>query len=111
MISTQDKPILSMSTKEIIKKLNLKQKIIDHHYNIEQCYHKVDDICSEELVDFVAEELYDYFQDEKIMDIYDDIAISIIDEMEEDLMETIYAMDDDARDYYNDRQSALEGRY
>lgn len=111
MSGLKSRSIFKMSIKEIIDELDLKNNILDYHYYVRNKYHDVSDLYSIELIEHVAEELHDYFQDENIMDIYDGFAIAIIDELEEELVDTIYAMDDEARDYYNDRQSALKGRY
>ena len=44
------KPVWSMSDDELIKALDLKNEIIDWHYDIEDRYHEVSDIYSDSLV-------------------------------------------------------------
>ena len=104
------RPIWSMSDEELIKALNLKEKILDWHYRVEDRYHKVSDIYSDALVEYVAEELYDYCQEPEFEG-YEEIAGRIISKLEDELVEEIYERDDDARDCAEEVRIARMGRY
>lgn len=104
------KPLWSMSDEDIIKTLNLKEKILDWHYSVENRYHEVSDIYSDALVEYVAEELYDYCQ-EPGFEGYDEIASRIIVKLEDELIEEIYKRDDDTSEIYREIEEARKGRY
>lgn len=104
------KPIWAMSDDELIKALNLKEEILDYHYRVEDCYHEVSDIYSEELVEYVAEVLYDYCQEPEF-DGYEEIAKRLISKLEDELVEEIYERDDDAREWAEQVREARMGRY
>ena len=104
------KPIWEMSDDELIKALDLKNVILDYHYDVEQEYHKVDDIYSEELKDYVAEVLYEYCQASDF-DGYDEIAGRLISKLEDEIVDEIYNRDDNARDWAEAREEGLRGDY
>lgn len=104
------KPIWVMSVDDIIKKLDLKNKILDWHYQVENRYHEVSDIYSDELVEYVAEELYDYCQEPEYEDL-GELATKIIAKLEDELVEQIYDFDDLAKEDYEVREEARTGRY
>jgi len=104
------KPIWSMSDDELIKALDLKEKILDWHYRVEDRYHEVSDIYSDALVEYVAEELYDYCQEPEFEG-YEKIAGGLISKLEDELVEEIYERDDDARDFAEEVRIARMGRY
>ena len=105
-----EKPIWNMSADELIKKLNLKDVILDYHYRVEQEYKKVDDIYSDSLVEYLADVLYDYAQVDDY-DGYEDKAREIVDKLQDEVIEEIYDRDEDARDYADQIREAREGRY
>lgn len=104
------KPIWSMSDEELIKALDLKEKILDWHYRVEDRYHEVSDIYSDALVEYVAEELYDYCQEPEF-DKYEEIAGRLISKLEDELVEEIYERDDDATETYREIEEARKGQY
>lgn len=104
------RPIWSMSDDALIKALDLKEKILEWHYNAENRYHEVSDIYSDALVEYVAEELYDYCQDTEF-DGYEEIAGRLIAKLEDELIEEIYARDDDASETYREIEEARKGQY
>jgi len=59
------KPIWDMSIDQIIKLLDIEEKILDYHYNFTSEYQNVDDIYSEEIIEYLAEVLFDYCQSSK----------------------------------------------
>ena len=104
------KPIWSMSDEELIKALDLKEKILDWHYRVEDRYHEVSDIYSDALVEYVAEELYDYCQDTEF-DGYEEIASKLISKLEDEVIDEIYERDDNASETYHEIEEARKGRY
>lgn len=91
------KPIWVMTDEELIKSLDLKNKIIAYHYDVEQEYHKVDDIYSDGLVEYVSDLLYDYCQEPEF-DEYDEYAKRLISSLEEEVVDEIYDLDDNAKE-------------
>lgn len=104
------KPVWSMSDDELIKALDLKNKIIDRHYDIEDRYHEVSDIYSDGLVEFVAEEVDSYCQDPEF-DGVEEIAKRLIAKLEDELVDEIYERDDDAVEEYREIEEARRGEY
>lgn len=92
-----EKPIWTMSDKELIEALNLKEKILDYHYEVEDRYKVVDDIYSEGLRDYVSELIYDYAQSAEY-DKYDELAQKLIDEVKEEIIDEIFEKDDNAKE-------------
>lgn len=104
------KAIWNMSDEEIIKATDLKNQILEYHYNVEQEYHKVDDIYSEGLEEYVSELLYEYAQEPEY-DGYDEIAKRLIAKLEDEIVDEIYERDDNAREDYEARSEGLRGDY
>lgn len=104
------KPIWAMSDEELIKALDLKEKILDWHYKVEDRYHEVSDIYSDALVEYVAEELYNYCQEPEFEG-YDKIASRLVAKLEDELIEEIYERDDDASETYREIEEARKGQY
>jgi len=105
------KAIDNISDEEIlIKALDLKNEILDYHYNVEQEYKKVDDIYSDALVEYVADLIYDYCQDAEF-DGYEEMAKRLIAKLEDDIIDEIYKRDDNARDWEEARNEGLKGDY
>lgn len=104
------KPIWSMSDEELIKALDLKEKILDWHYRVEDRYHEVSDIYSDALVEYVADLLYDYCQEAEF-DGYEEIAKRLIAKLEDEIVDEIYERDDNAREDYEARSEGLRGDY
>lgn len=104
------KPIWSMTEDELIKALDLKKEIIDYHYSVEDRYHEVSDIYSDELVEYVAELLYDYCQAPEY-DGYEELAGKLISKLEDEVIEEIYEEDDNAKETYEEIEEARRGEY
>ena len=103
-VKNLNKKLWRMSIEEMIKNLGLKQEIIDWHYIVEQRYHEVSDLYSDELVNYVSELLYDYAQADNLP--YVKWAKEIIETLRDDLIETIFAQDDNAKDSYETLMTA-----
>lgn len=104
------KPIWSMSDEELIKALDLKEKILDWHYRVEDRYHEVSDIYSDALVEYVADLLYDYCQEAEF-DGYEEIASRLITKLEDEVIDEIYERDDDASETYREIEEVRKGQY
>lgn len=104
------KAIWNMSDEEIIKATDLKNQILEYHYDVEQEYHKVDDIYSEGLEEYVSELLYEYAQEPEY-DGYEEIAKRLIAKLEDEIVDEIYERDDNAREDYEARSEGLRGDY
>ena len=104
------KPIWNMTDDELIKALDLKNEVLDYHYNLEQEYKKVDDIYSDEIVEYVAELLYEYCQSSEF-DGYEEIAKRLMSKIEDEVVEEIYERDENAREWADVVREAEMGRY
>lgn len=104
------KPIWNMTDDELIEALDLKNKVLDYHYSLEQEYKKVDDIYSDEIVEYVAELLYDYCYSSKF-DGYEEIAKRLMGKIEDEVVEEIYERDENAREWADEVREARMGKY
>ena len=104
------KPIWNMTDDELIEALDLKNKVLDYHYSLEQEYKKVDDIYSDEIVEYVADLLYDYCQSSEF-DGYEEIAKRLMGKIEDEVVEEIYERDENAREWADVVREAQMGRY
>lgn len=104
------KPIWNMTDDELIKALDLKNEVLDYHYNMEQEYKKVDDIYSDDIVEYVAELLYEYCQSSEF-DGYEEIAKRLMGKIEDEVVEEIYERDENAREWSDVVREAQMGRY
>ena len=105
------KAIWAMRGDEIIKALDLKNKIIDWHYSTESEYKNVSDIYSDDLVEYVSELIYEYCQEPQYEDYCEGLARRIISNLEEELVDEIYARDEEARDFEEARNEGMRGDY
>ena len=103
-IKNLNKKLWEMTIEEMIKNLGLKQEVIDWHYIVEQRYHEVGDLYSDELVNYVSELLYDYAQADNLP--YVRWARGIVERLRDELIETIFEQDDNAKDSYETLMSA-----
>lgn len=104
------KPIWNMTDDELIEALDLKNKVLDYHYSLEQEYKKVDDIYSDEILEYVADLLYDYCQSPEF-DGYEEIAKRLMDKIEDEVVEEINERDENAREWADEAREAEMGRY
>lgn len=104
------KPIWNMTDDELIEALDLKNKVLDYHYEVEQEYKKVDDIYSDEIVEYVADLLYDYCPSSEF-DGYEKIAKRLMDKIEDEVVEEINEKDENAREWADEVRDAKMGRY
>jgi hypothetical protein len=91
--------VFAMPIEELAEEMNLKNNLIDRHYEIENEYHKVDDIedATEEIVYMLQE-----FSGDDESDFWH-LAEQLLDCVKEDVIEEIYERDDNASEYENDK--------
>ena len=104
------KPIWDMTDEQIINKLNIKDVILDYHYDFTSEYQNVDDIYSEEIIEYLAEVLFDYCQSSKFNGYYE-IAGRIMNKLADKMADEIRRLDEDARQYANEVEEARRGQY
>lgn len=104
------KPIWDMTDEQNIKKLNIKDVILDYHYDFTSEYQNVDDIYSDDIVDYLAEVLFEYCQSDKF-DGYYRIAKRIMDKLADEIADEIRELDEDARKYAEEVEEARRGQY
>ena len=105
--------VFSMPIEELAEEMNLKNNLIDRHYEIENEYHKVDDVedATEEIVYMLQE-----FSGDDESDFWS-LAEQLLDFVKEDVIAEIYERDDNATEFENDkwdtynRTTLPRGRY
>lgn len=90
-----EKPIWTMDNDELIEALDLKNKILEYHYEVEDRYKVTEDLYSEGLRDYVSELIYDYAQSAEY-DKYDELAQKLIEEVREEIIDEINDRDENA---------------
>lgn len=94
--------ILEYSPEELIRKMDLKNILIDYHYEVNQEYQNFDDIENEEeMIAYITEMLDEaYGEDEQ----YNPLVAGILYRMvKDDVIEEIYIRDENAREYEEER--------
>lgn len=101
----------NMTTEQIIADLNIANKMIDRHYEIETEALKTDDVRDESAVEFIAEMLAENDNDALEYNWYEAKANEIIDAIADDVAAEICDRDRDAMEYENERREAMKGQY
>ena len=94
--------ILEYSPEELIREMDLKNILIDYHYEVNQEYQNFDDIeDEEEMIAYIAEMLDEaYGEDEQ----YNPLVAGILYHMvKDDVIEEIHIRDENAREYDEER--------
>lgn len=94
--------ILEYSPEELIREMDLKNILIDYHYEVNQEYQNFDDIeDEEEMIAYITEMLDEsYGEDEQ----YNPLVAGILYHMvKDDVIEEIYIRDENAREYDEER--------
>jgi hypothetical protein len=99
------------TTEQIIADLNIANKMIDRHYEIETEALKTDDVNDESAVEFIAEMLAENDHDALEYNWYEAKANEIIDAIADDVAAEICDRDRDAMEYENERREAMKGNY
>ena len=101
----------NMTTEQIIADLDVVNKIIEYHYDIETEALKTDDVYDESAVEFVAELLAENDNDAMEYNWYEAKANGIVDAIADDVAAEICDRDRDAMEYENERREAMKGQY
>ena len=104
-------PLKDMSDEDIIRRTNFKQEMLDYHYAVNNEYKDISDLYSQSMVEFMADVLFSYCQDENWDDEYAEMAERLIDECVDDVIDEIYARDDDTASFIDAREEARRGDY
>lgn len=94
--------ILEYSPEELIREMDLKNILIDYHYEVNQEYQNFDDIENEEeMIVYITEMLDEaYGEDEQ----YNPLVAGILYHMvKDDVIEEIHIRDENAREYDEER--------
>lgn len=94
--------ILEYSPEELIREMDLKNILIDYHYEVNQEYQNFDDIENEEeMIAYITEMLDEaYGEDEQ----YNPLVAGILYHMvKDDVIEEIHIRDENAREYDEER--------
>ena len=97
---------------ELAREMNLKNELIDYHYEVNSEYKNVDDI--EDAADLVNDMLAEYAGTDED---YYDLAEQLLDFVKEDVIAEIFERDDNATEFENDkwdtynRTTLPKGRY
>ena len=94
--------ILEYSPEELIREMDLKNILIDYHYEVNQEYQNFDDIeDEEEMISYITEMLDEaYVEDEQ----YNPLVAGILYRMvKDDVIEEIYIHDENAKEWDEER--------
>ena len=97
---------------ELAREMNLKNELLDYHYEVNNEYQNVDDI--EDAADLVNDMLAEYAGTDED---YYDLAEQLLDFVKEDVIAEIFERDDNATEFENDkwdtynRTTLPKGRY
>lgn len=105
------KKLADKTDEELVKLLDLKNEIVKYHYDVENEAFKTDDIYSDELIEYVDEVMYEYSQNDSEADSYKEIAERLVEKLQDEVVEEIMSLDEDAVDYYNTKMEAMKGEY
>lgn len=94
--------ILDYSIENLLKEMDLKNILIDYHYNVNKEYHNVEDIeDEEEMIDYITEMLDEaYGEDEQYNHL---VAGFLYNAVKEDVIVEIFERDDNATEFENDK--------
>ena len=92
---------VEMTPNEMIKDLNLKNALIDYHYDVNEEFQNVDDIeDSENMIDYIQSMVDEAYgeEDENYV-----IAVMLYSMVKDDVIEEIYIRDENAREWDEER--------
>ena len=94
--------ILEYSPEELIREMDLKNILIDYHYEVNQEYQNFDDIeDEEEMIAYITEMLDEaYGEDEQYNPL---VAVILYHMVKDDVIEEIHIRDENAREYDEER--------
>jgi hypothetical protein len=91
--------VMGMPLEELAKKMNLKEQLLEYHYEVCNEYQNVDDI--ENGTDVVAEMLADYAGSD---DDFYSLAEQLLDLVKDEVIEEIFERDEDAREWGEEKK-------
>lgn len=91
--------VMGMPLEELAKKMNLKDQLLEYHYEVCNEYQNVDDI--ENGTDVVAEMLADYAGSD---DDFYSLAEQLLDLVKDEVIEEIFERDEDAREWDEEKK-------
>lgn len=91
--------VMGMPLDELAKKMNLKDQLLEYHYEVCNEYQNVDDI--ENCTDVVAEMLADYAGSD---DDFYSLAEQLLDLVKDEVIEEIFERDEDAREWDEEKK-------
>ena len=103
--------IRKMTTKELIKEFDIKNKVIDYHYAIRDGFRDVSDITSGTMTEHIGDILYDEFGGRFEDYDFDKKAKEIMDEIEDEVVNKIFEEDEKAKEDYEAREEGRKGDY
>ena len=95
-----------MDLSTIIEKYNVREVMLDRHYEICQEAMETSDLTDDDAVEFLA----DYLEENNVPDALA-VANNIIDSIGEDLAEEVRERDQEAIDAEHERREAMGGEY
>lgn len=100
-----------MNPVQIINELDLFNKAIQYHYDIENEALNTDDVYNGKILGSIADELAENDDTENEYRYYEKIANDIMNEIADDLATEICDRDRGAMEYENERREAMKGDY
>ena len=91
--------VMGMPLDELAKKMNLKDQLLEYHYEVCNEYQNVEDI--ENGTDVVAEMLADYAGSD---DDFYSLAEQLLDLVKDEVIEEIFERDEDAREWDEEKK-------
>lgn len=90
--------ILEYSPEELIREMDLKNILIDYHYDVNQEYQNFDDIeDEEEMISYITEMLDEAYEEDEQ---YNPLVAGILYHMvKDDVIEEIYIRDENAKEW------------
>lgn len=101
----------NMTTEQIIADLDVVNKIIEYHYDIENEALKTDDLYNGTMVEFIADTMAENDNDAMDYNWYMAKADEIVSTVADDIAAEICDRDRDAMEYENERREAMKGQY
>lgn len=91
--------VMGMPIEELAKKMNLKDQLLDYHYEVCDEYQNVDDI--ENGTDVVAEMLAEYAGSD---DDFYSLAEQLLDLVKDEVIDEIFERDENAKEWEEERE-------
>lgn len=104
--------VTKISLKKLIEDMDLFDKLIEYHYNVNSEYRDISDLTSDEIIYYIEELLCDYYdKDYDKAAEYTELAKEALAEIANKLIDTIYDRDDNATELAKERDEAFRGEY